>query len=40
VLAGASSIGIAYSVVGLNEGVVDRDDLDIVVLDAAKLSIH
>ena len=26
--------GNAYSVVGLNEGVVDGDDLDIVVLDA------
>jgi hypothetical protein len=25
----------AYGVVGLNEGVVDGDDLDIVVLDAA-----
>jgi hypothetical protein len=23
-----------YSVLGLNEGVVDRDDLDIVVLDS------
>lgn len=25
---------------GLNEGVVDRDDLDIVVLDAVDLSAH
>jgi hypothetical protein len=26
--------------VGLNEGVVDRDDLNIVVLDAGALSAH
>jgi hypothetical protein len=29
-----SRIRIAYGVVGLNEGVVDGNDLDIVVLDA------
>jgi hypothetical protein len=29
-----------YSVVGLNEGVVDSDDVDIVVLNAVKLSAH
>jgi hypothetical protein len=30
-------VGGAYSIVGLDERVVDSDDLDIVVLDAASI---
>lgn len=33
-LAGQPGIGITYSVMGLNEGVIDSNDLDIVVLNA------
>jgi len=28
---------MAYSIVGLDEGVVDGDDVDLVVLDAGQL---
>lgn len=34
-LESACGVGGAYSVVGLDERVVDGDDLDIVVLDTA-----
>lgn len=36
-LSSAGNSWESYSVVGLNEGVVDSDDLDVVVLDAAGL---